>query len=57
MKDVDRAFGVLQSRWALIRHPARAWKTMTMWEVMPTCVIMHNMFVEDERDEDIHDQG
>jgi hypothetical protein len=57
MKDVDRAFGVLQSRWALIQHSAMAWKTKMMWEVMTTCVIMHNMLVEDERDEDIHDQG
>jgi hypothetical protein len=24
-KDVERAFGVLRSRWAIIRHPAKAW--------------------------------
>jgi hypothetical protein len=28
-----------------------------MWEVMTACVIMHNMVVEDERVESIHDQG
>ncbi|XP_040254733.1 uncharacterized protein [Aegilops tauschii subsp. strangulata] len=27
------------------------------WEVMTACVIMHNMIVEDERDDRIFDQG
>jgi hypothetical protein len=28
-----------------------------MYEVMTTCVIMHNMIAEQERDDSIHDQG
>ncbi|XP_040249337.2 uncharacterized protein [Aegilops tauschii subsp. strangulata] len=56
-KDVEHAFGVLQSRWGIVRNPALSWNERKLWEVMTACVIMHNMIVEDERDESIFDQG
>jgi hypothetical protein len=28
-----------------------------MWNVMTACAIMHNMIVENERDDNIYDQG
>ncbi|KAG8060411.1 hypothetical protein GUJ93_ZPchr0002g23558 [Zizania palustris] len=50
-KDVERAFGVLQSRFAIIRRPARLWKRKSVGRIMLACVILHNMIVDDERDE------
>ncbi|KAK1654030.1 hypothetical protein QYE76_071835 [Lolium multiflorum] len=54
-KDVERAFGILQSRWTIVRHPARAWSVQTMWKVITDCVIMYNMIVEVERDDSLFD--
>ncbi|KAI5011770.1 hypothetical protein ZWY2020_013907 [Hordeum vulgare] len=56
-KDVERAFGVLQSLWGIVWYPARTWSTKKLWEVMTACVIMHNMIVDDERPDRLHDQG
>ena len=47
-KDVERVFGVLQSRFAIVRGAARLWDTETLGNIMKACVIMHNMIVEDE---------
>ena len=48
-KAVERAFGVLQKRWAIIRHPARLWEREELANIMYACVILHNMIIEDER--------
>ncbi|CAL5413495.1 unnamed protein product [Camellia sinensis] len=50
-KDVERAFGVLQARFAIVRGPARFWKVETLKVIMKACIILHNMIVEDERNE------
>ena len=47
-KDVERCFGVLQSRFAIIRNPGRLWDLETLRMVWKASVIMHNMIVEDE---------
>jgi len=50
-KDVERAFGVLQSRFAIIKGPCRFWDKHVLHDIITACIIMHNMIVEDERDE------
>ncbi|XP_024005863.1 uncharacterized protein LOC112082407 [Eutrema salsugineum] len=49
-KDVERAFGVLQARFAIIRNPALSWDKAKIGKIMRACIILHNMIVEDERD-------
>nr|XP_017228190.1 PREDICTED: putative nuclease HARBI1 [Daucus carota subsp. sativus] len=49
-KDVERAFGVLQARFAIVRGPARFWDIETLKYIMLACIVMHNMIIEDERD-------
>jgi hypothetical protein len=62
-KDVERAFGVLQKFWAIIRHPTHLWERKELANIMYACVILHNMIVEVERDsynipdESTHEQG
>jgi hypothetical protein len=59
-KDVERAFGVLQARFAVVSRPARGWKHQNLSNIMIACIILHNMIVEDERDsylEYVYDQN
>nr|XP_020183789.1 protein ALP1-like [Aegilops tauschii subsp. strangulata] len=50
MKDVERAFGVLQARWGIVRGATMMWESETLWRLMTCCVILHNMIVEGEGD-------
>ena len=47
-KNVERAFGVLQSRWAAVKGPTHLWYADYIADVMYACIIMHNMIVENE---------
>ena len=47
-KDVKQAFGVLQSRFAIVRRPVRYWDEEMLANIMKACTIMHNMIIVDE---------
>ncbi|CAL2259560.1 unnamed protein product [Prunus armeniaca] len=52
IKDVERCFGILQARWAIIKGAARLFDEEVLRSIMMTCIILHNMIVEDEYDYD-----
>jgi hypothetical protein len=47
-KDIERTFGVLQYRWAIVRGPAYGWNREQIRDILTVCIIMHNMIIEDE---------
>lgn len=50
-KDVERAFGVLMSRFAIIKTPARLWQKDVLESIITACIIIHNMIIENEKDD------
>ncbi|GJX57413.1 ALP1-like protein isoform X1 [Tanacetum coccineum] len=48
-KDIERAFGVLQGRWGIIRQPACALQINTLKRIMYCCIILHNMILQSEK--------
>ncbi|XP_076928921.1 uncharacterized protein LOC143593062 [Bidens hawaiensis] len=47
-KDIERCFGVLKKRWHYVKNPCRVWTLAKMSDAMYTCIILHNMILEDE---------
>ncbi|KAL4558102.1 hypothetical protein LXL04_036298 [Taraxacum kok-saghyz] len=42
-KDVEQAFSVLQSRFAIVKGSSRFWKKNVLHDITTTCIILHNM--------------
>jgi Plant transposon protein len=49
-KDVERAFGVLVARFHILARPCNFWYREDVADIMISCIILHNMAVEDRRD-------
>lgn len=47
-------FGVLQARFAIVASLARLWSPNILTLIMEACVILHNMIIEDETMEQLH---
>ncbi|GKB07497.1 ALP1-like protein isoform X1 [Tanacetum coccineum] len=47
-KDIERAFGVLQGRWGIIQQPGRQYHVNNIRRIMYSCIILHNMILEDQ---------
>ena len=45
-KDVEHAFGVLQSRWQLLASPVKMWDEVHIHDMVTSCIILHNMMVQ-----------
>lgn len=50
-KEVERTFGILQGRFNILSVPGRSWSSMNMKKIVKACVILHNMIIDDQRDE------
>lgn len=48
---MERAFGVLMARFAILKTPARLWDKDDLSVMMRACIILHNMIIESQRDD------
>ena len=46
---MERAFGVLQARFAIVKNPTLSLDKEKIGKIMRACIILHNMIVENER--------
>ena len=47
-KDVEDAFGVLQSKWWLLASPVEMWDEVHIQDMVTSCIILHNMMVQQQ---------
>ncbi|KAK1407238.1 hypothetical protein QVD17_38852 [Tagetes erecta] len=47
-KDVERGFGILKSKWGILKRPLRAMSIDKIRKLVYTCMILHNMILKDD---------
>jgi hypothetical protein len=52
-KDTERAFGMLQARFAIARGLARCGDKKTLGDIMMACAILHTMTIENGRGQNL----
>jgi hypothetical protein len=57
IKDIERAFGVLQHRFCILKRPTHLYDRDVLRDVVLACIILHNMIVEDEKQQDIIEEN
>jgi hypothetical protein len=55
MKDVECIFDILKKRFNILVIPDRSYSQRTLDLIMRACIILHNMIIDDERDDSYDD--
>jgi hypothetical protein len=55
-KDVECAFGLLKKRFNILAISSQSYHQRTLGLIMRACIILHNIIIDDERD-DVYDDN
>ncbi|KAK2641888.1 hypothetical protein Ddye_023651, partial [Dipteronia dyeriana] len=56
-KYMKQAFGMLQSKWHIVKGLAHMWNATNLGKIMKTCIILHNIIIESEHQQGINPES